>query len=54
MNHVHGGTCPECERDIYVLGVRNDEPRSLNTLVDYHLGERCAITPSYDDLHEPA
>jgi hypothetical protein len=54
MNHVHGGTCAECERDIYVLVVRNDEPRSLNTLVDYHLGERCAITPSYGDLHELA
>jgi hypothetical protein len=39
---------------MYVLFVRNDEPKSLNIPVDYHLGERCAITPSYDDLHERA
>jgi hypothetical protein len=41
------------DRGIYVLFVRNDDSRRLNIPFDYRLGERCAITPSYDDLHEP-
>jgi hypothetical protein len=53
MDHVHAGTCDECNRDMYTLIFPNGEARSPGTIVLYHLGERCAITPSYDDLHEP-
>ncbi len=50
MEHMYSSPCPECERDIYVRFVSNNDPKSLNIPVEYHLGERCAITPSYDDV----
>ena len=30
----------------------NDDGRTLGTFVLYHLGERCDLLPSYDELRE--
>lgn len=50
MQHVHAGTCPECEREYYAIGIRDEDPKSLGTFFLYHVGDACAITPSYDEL----
>jgi hypothetical protein len=50
MQHVHAGTCAECERDFYAIRFDASDARSLGTLVLYHLDEPCAVLPSYNAL----
>lgn len=52
MQHTPSGTCEECKREMYTFIFQNDDRRSLGTVVLYHLGERCDVLPSYDDLLE--
>lgn len=50
MEHIHAGSCPECERDFYLHIDPIDEAKNLGNFEMYHLGERCRLLPSYEDV----
>jgi len=54
MEHVLCDKCEECERDFYVIAFPGENMGDLALLSFYHLGESCALYPSYDELFSAA
>jgi len=54
MQHIHAATCPECERDLYLIisGIIDD--RWLGNFDFYHLDEACPLYPIEPSLRDAA